>query len=98
MQSDVSLYNLQKDIDKKLSESGFPKDDKRFHPHLTVGRVRYIERGCALTSKFEELEVPEHNWKAERIFLMSSRLKPSGAEYSVIADIPFSKSLIEGEE
>jgi len=86
------LYRLQEDIDAALSKLGFPKEDRRFHPHLTVGRVRFVEKDCRMPEKFGEIKAPTHVWNAERIFLMSSELKPTGAEYAVIAEIPFRKN------
>jgi 2'-5' RNA ligase len=83
------LYRLQEDIDAALFKLGFPKEDRRFHPHLTVGRVRFVEKDCRMPEKFGEIKAPLHVWNAGRIFLMSSLLKPTGAEYAVIAEIPF---------
>ena len=92
------LFKLQKNLEKKLSEFGFETEKRRFNPHLTVGRVRHIDGGCPLPAKFENIVVPEFSWKAERLLLMSSLLKPSGAEYKVIADMPFYKPSIYVEE
>ncbi len=32
------LLKLQKDIDKALSETGFPKEKREFRPHVTIGQ------------------------------------------------------------
>jgi len=34
------LASLHKAIEKDLAKLGFPKEGRRFHPHLTLGRVR----------------------------------------------------------
>jgi 2'-5' RNA ligase len=34
------LASLHKAIEKALAKRGFPKEGRRFHPHLTLGRVR----------------------------------------------------------
>lgn len=34
----LPLMNLQQDIDNRMSELGFPKENREFHPHLTMAR------------------------------------------------------------
>jgi len=41
MEGDVgTLIALQKNIDRELQTCGFKKEEKPFHPHLTLGRIR----------------------------------------------------------
>ena len=79
------LISIQESIDRRLAKLGFPREKKRFHPHLTVGRVKSLERNSELPGKYREFEFPAIDWTAEEVLVMSSVLKPSGAEYSVIA-------------
>ena len=85
------LIQLQQDIDKSLGDLGFLRDSKKFHPHLTVGRVKSLDRDSDLPRMFEDVEFPEVSWEAEAVNVMSSVLKPSGAEYSVLASCPLGK-------
>lgn len=81
--------NLQENIEIALSEAGFPRERKAFHPHITIGRVRGIvprgwreEYTAALAGK-EFGIVPVRSFQ-----LYESRLSPAGAVYGVVRDIP----------
>jgi RNA 2',3'-cyclic 3'-phosphodiesterase len=37
---DDRLYRLQERIDRALAAAGFPRENREFHPHLTLGRVK----------------------------------------------------------
>ena len=86
-----SLLELQKSIDTRLSEFGFPPERRRFHPHLTVGRIRTIDRDSPLTDRFREIELPPVEWQVSEVKVMSSTLKPGGAEYRILASLDFCK-------
>ncbi len=81
------LEQLQRNIDNTLSSLGFERERKRFHPHLTVGRVKSIDRGSGLNEYFKNYDFPQIRWMVNKIRLMSSILKPGGAEYRELAGI-----------
>ncbi len=81
------LGQLHKDIDNALSSLGFERERKRFHPHLTIGRVRSIDRGSELNEYFGNHDFPHIGWLVNRVRLMSSILKPGGAEYRELAGV-----------
>ncbi len=80
------LRRLYEDIEESMSDLGFEKEDRKFSPHLTIGRVKdrkgiepVIKRLYTFKDTFfGSIEVKE-------VLLMRSVLKPSGAEYSKIA-------------
>jgi 2'-5' RNA ligase len=72
-------------LDSAMSTLGFESENRRFSPHLTIGRFR-SNRGLAMlidetekmkSSSFGSFPIIEFN-------LYSSTLKPSGAEYKVL--------------
>ncbi len=86
------LKRLYEDIEDVLSKLGFEKENRKFSPHLTIGRVK-DRRGIEPVIKelytfkdmfFGSMEVKE-------VLLMRSILKPAGAEYSKIAGFKLSK-------
>lgn len=81
------LGQLQMDIDNALSSLGFERERKRFHPHLTIGRVRSIDRGSELNEYFGNHDFPQIRWMVNRVRLMSSILKSGGAEYRELAGV-----------
>ncbi len=87
--SPSQLLKLQQDIEHGLADLGFPAEGKRFHPHLTVGRVKSINRDCPLPDKLTKIEFPQNVWQINDVRIMSSILKPEGAKYKVIAKFKF---------
>lgn len=80
------LKRLYEDMEDVLSELGFEKENRKFSPHLTIGRIK-DRKGIESVIKeiytfkdafFGSIDVNE-------ILLMRSILKPEGAEYSKIA-------------
>ncbi|MGD0783191.1 MAG: RNA 2',3'-cyclic phosphodiesterase [Candidatus Aminicenantales bacterium] len=84
-----TLMGLQREIDFRLQAQGFPAENTPFNPHLTLGRVKAPQK---LRDVLAEIE--RHRYSAfgqmtvDRIKLFESRLKPAGAEHSVLAEFP----------
>jgi len=78
-----SLKNLQNRIENSLAQKGFPKEDRKFSPHLTVGRIKIAGQLEQLLNAFISYQFPAMNFTPNRIEIMRSDLKPSGAVYSV---------------
>ncbi|MBI5343275.1 MAG: RNA 2',3'-cyclic phosphodiesterase [Deltaproteobacteria bacterium] len=80
---------LHENMENALSGAGFPREERRFHPHITVGRVRdrlppgwWEEYAKALSGKsFGVVGVSSFQ-------LYESRLSPGGAAYCVLRDVP----------
>ena len=78
-------------MENALSGAGFTRDDRPFHPHITVGRARGVLPPAwgdrfvrALSGRhFGEVPVP-------KITLYESRLAPGGAVYAIARDFPLS--------
>jgi len=69
------IYNV---LESALVPMGFPKERRRFSPHVTVGRARRKP-----ISVFLEQVAPigAVHFKVDRVVVMSSDLGPGGADY-----------------
>lgn len=90
-----ALLRMQGELEKRLRRLGFPREGKGFTPHLTVGRVRSSPgRGSSFALVIQALDSAwkgdEDSFQVDRFYLMQSELKPSGAVYSVLEEVPFS--------
>lgn len=78
---DGNAFVLSETINSKLSETGI-RTDKKFHPHITIGRVRR-ERKINLTGLGYTM-LPEIRFPVSSFYIMKSELKSSGSEYTVL--------------
>jgi 2'-5' RNA ligase len=86
-----ALLDLQQEVEESLAAEGFPKEQRKFSPHLTLARVKYGDNLERVMKGFSEYKFPEILLKVERLEIMRSDLKPTGAEYSVQKSYSFSK-------
>ncbi len=81
------LDRLQADVEEAMVGIGFEKEERRFHPHLTLARAR--SRAVRLPSDLTSA-VPSTHFVADRISLYSSELRPEGAVYNALGHAPLS--------
>ena len=84
------ITKLANQLDTQISELGFPKEERKFNPHLTLGRVRSPKNLPAVTNYFlEETHLRLGKITVEHISLYQSILKSSGAEYIALVQSHF---------
>jgi len=68
-------------VENGCAEAGFKKDERAFHPHITIGRVKGKVSGNLIktieNTTFEPLKFP-----CTELLIMKSDLSPSGSAYS----------------
>jgi len=77
------LMKLQSKIQQGLEPLGFPKENRDFHPHLTLLRLK-SRRNLGPLTEYLQAEGPHQQAgviQIEQIHLYQSILKPQGAEY-----------------
>lgn len=78
-----SLFSLQSRVDDAMSDLGFAKEQRRFAPHLTIGRLKGTQGVAELMSRFRTFQNAFFgSIEVQEIVLMQSILKPSGAVYT----------------
>ena len=84
------LNDIQSELEKEMEKLGFPREQRSFHPHLTLGRVKspyHLGPVLSLLEQYREKEFGEMIVK--KITFFKSTLKPTGAEYSVLSEFMF---------
>jgi 2'-5' RNA ligase len=84
-----SLFKVQQWIEDALLIEGFNREKRRFSPHITLGRIKLAGHLEPVFNYLERNPFPTQSFSANAVNLMRSRLKPDGAEYSVIESYPF---------
>jgi 2'-5' RNA ligase len=87
IEEEESLETLQSELEAELEKLGFPKEERRFHPHLTLGRVKVpsgLGQTLSLLEKHKDQTFGE--MKVKKITFFESTLHPTGAEYSILSE------------
>lgn len=83
------LHAVQKALEEALA--GFNhQPENRFHPHLTLARLKKPENAAALLSKMDELAGLVEKWPdfpVNQVYLVESVLRPGGPVYTVLENI-----------
>jgi len=74
------VIKLQKNIENSLKEFNFKKDNK-FHPHLTLARVKFVKDKDRFVKNLKEIKIEEKNIEVTDFRLVKSTLKPEGPIY-----------------
>ncbi|MCD6082564.1 RNA 2',3'-cyclic phosphodiesterase [Candidatus Aerophobetes bacterium] len=81
------LTRLATQIEEELVRCGFGRD-KRWIPHLTMGRVRSLEEREKLASLIQrERDAEAGKVRVEKVSIFKSRLTPKGPVYTVLKHI-----------
>ncbi|MEW5802220.1 MAG: RNA 2',3'-cyclic phosphodiesterase [bacterium] len=84
-----SLRVMQPRVEQELAALGFPREKKKFNPHLTLGRIRSSEGAAALGEVLSTIPHPVFSRSIiQDIRLMKSDLRPTGAVYTELGRIP----------
>lgn len=87
----AALRDLQDSIERTIAPLGFPRENRTFSPHLTLGRARQGAPPAALAAfgaQVERVATSQESgpqWSVAAVNLMRSELKPSGAVYTQLA-------------
>jgi len=83
------VKKLQQMVESELERIGFPKEEREFKAHLTIGRVKGrqgISNLCRLLE--EERNIFIGSMRADKISVMKSKTLPSGPVYTELKAIP----------
>ncbi len=73
------LKGLYADLEEALDRAGFPREERPFSPHLTLGRSRDRLRSGADLGRYRQIEGGV--LQVDSVVLYESRLQPAGAAH-----------------
>jgi 2'-5' RNA ligase len=88
--TDRQLLDIKNQFDEALKPYGFEIEDRQFHPHVTLGRVKSPSGIKDLIQTLENVTFEPRQVSISDILVVKSILKPSGSEYSTLASMPLS--------
>jgi 2''-5'' RNA ligase len=80
-----ALARLHLRLETESDKEGFPKEKRRFHPHLTLARLRHHEGARELAQAHEALTFPAEEIVVNDLALIRSELSSSGSTYTTIS-------------
>ena len=81
------LAELQHHTEDECEDVGFARERKRFHPHLTIARLRSPEGARALAALHKSMEFESPAFTVNEIVLMRSEQAPHGSRYTPLEKI-----------
>ena len=82
------LAALQASVEEAMAGPGMEREERKFTPHLTLGRIKYIRSRDAWMSALDALkDIQLPGLDVDAVSLMKSELKRSGAVYTEIGRV-----------
>jgi len=82
------LRKLQSCVEEQMVRLGFQQEDRRFKPHLTLGRIKHLLlRGSWMRALEGVKDIALPGIEVTAVSLMKSELQPTGAVYTEIGRI-----------
>jgi len=85
------LEELYNSIETMLYKKGFPRENKDFSNHITIGRVKFIKDKANFIQILKRIKINNLSQEVSSIDLMKSKLTPSGPIYNITAKFPLLK-------
>lgn len=83
------LKGLQQAVEETLSPLGIAREDRPFHPHLTLGRNKIPEANESLYHHLRNWAEPESEpFRVDEVILFQSDLKRGGSVYTKLKVFP----------
>lgn len=80
-----NLRNLHAAIEDECAKAGFDRDQRSFHPHLTIARLRNPKGARSLSEMHQQIGFEPVSVKVGDVCLIRSELSSAGSRYTVIA-------------
>lgn len=84
-----ALQTLAHAIEESMAALGFEREQRAFHPHVTIGRVKGQTHMRSLLRTMESLTFESQPTRVTHIALVKSELKPSGSVYTILQTFEF---------
>jgi 2'-5' RNA ligase len=84
----AAAARLRAAVEDRLAESGFPRETKAYHPHLTLGRVRGRPGGTWRDAVAPHLTAQAGEFSVDAVVLFESLTLPQGAVHRARARFP----------
>ncbi|MFQ5799589.1 MAG: RNA 2',3'-cyclic phosphodiesterase [Bacteroidota bacterium] len=81
---DGTLLKIYQTIEDIVGPFGFEKESRRFHPHITLGRVKSPKRIQDLIRTMQSTTFDRQITECRELHVVKSDLRPTGSVYTVL--------------
>ena len=85
------LARLHARLEEECAKAGFPREDRPFHPHLTLARLRKPQHARSLASAHQGMEFAPAEMNVSELLVIRSELGGDGSRYTVISRSPLNE-------
>lgn len=89
------LGKLQQRLEEECAHEGFPKEERAFHPHLTLARLRKPQNSRELEEQHKQARFVPVEVKVDELVVIKSELSSSGSKYTVLSRHKLAESIRE---
>ncbi|HVP36891.1 MAG TPA: RNA 2',3'-cyclic phosphodiesterase [Terriglobales bacterium] len=82
------LALMARKIEQEMENIGYPKENRKFSPHLTIGRVKSPRNIEKLAEQIKIMNFQTEEIEIKEVVVMRSQLNPAGAIYTPLKKIP----------
>jgi RNA 2',3'-cyclic 3'-phosphodiesterase len=79
------LALLNRTLEDECAKAGFPREERPFHPHLTIARIRKPHDSRHLAAVNKEIGFDRETVLASDLAVIRSELRNAGARHTIIA-------------
>lgn len=79
------LAQLQKQLEDECASENFARDERPFHPHLTIARLRAPQYARRLAALHKEMGFEAMGFDAAGLVVVRSELSPRGSRYTTLS-------------
>jgi 2'-5' RNA ligase len=83
--SSGGLAHLQSRLEDECEREGFAREERAFHPHLTLARLRAPQGARALAQSHQETGFEPLEFPVTELVVMLSELGPGGSRYTPLS-------------
>jgi 2'-5' RNA ligase len=87
-QQNEHVQGIQERVERVCDSFGFAKEDRPFHAHVTLGRVKGDRNLDRLTAKLKSITFKPLIARCSEVHIIRSELKPTGSVYTLLNSIP----------
>ncbi len=85
------LEPLVESLETELASIGFEREEKEFHPHVTIGRIKTRKNLESLHRTIQSVTFESQPTRITEIVLIKSELRPEGSVHTIMQHFSYAK-------